>query len=223
MSFNDGAGNPATVHCAAKSLSSGSATCTVSYASTGVYPVTATYTGDGAMNDHAASASTTQPVTVVAPAVGPAVAPTPPPPTLTLSNRTVTRCMGTAKGARRNVTVGYTVSAPSRVTFTLQRRVKSPGGKRTTCPRARTPGDYVNVRRASAAPAAVAKTRVLTTTVSVGAGAHAFRLKTLLGSTTLKPGRYRVLVQAVSTARAKAQHAVYFWVLQAKRKKASAR
>ena len=90
-------------------------------------------------------------------------------------------------------------------------------------PESADPGDYVNVRRASAAPAAAAKTHVLTTTVSVGAGAHAFRLKTLLGSTTLKPGRYRVLVQAVSTAGAEAQHAVYFWVLQAKRKKASAR
>ena len=69
VSFNDGAGNPATAHCAAQSLSGNTATCTVSYASKGSYPVTATYSGDGAMNDYAGSASTAQTVTVAAPVV----------------------------------------------------------------------------------------------------------------------------------------------------------
>jgi hypothetical protein len=70
VSFNDGAGNPATAKCAARSLSSGTATCTLSYANSGAYPVTATYSGDGAMNNYAASASTTQTVVVAA---GPSV------------------------------------------------------------------------------------------------------------------------------------------------------
>jgi hypothetical protein len=58
VSFNDGAGNPATTHCATQALSGGTATCTVSYPRSGSYPVTATYSGDGATNDFAASAST---------------------------------------------------------------------------------------------------------------------------------------------------------------------
>ena len=64
VSFNDGAGNPATLHCAAQSVSGGTATCTASYANTGSYSVTATYSGDGAMNDFAGSASTAQTVVV---------------------------------------------------------------------------------------------------------------------------------------------------------------
>jgi hypothetical protein len=45
VSFDDGAGNPATTHCAAQSLSSGKATCTVTYPNAGSYTVTATYSG----------------------------------------------------------------------------------------------------------------------------------------------------------------------------------
>lgn len=56
VSFNDGPGNPATTHCAAQSLSSGTATCTVSYSNRGAYSVSAAYSGDGAMNNFAASA-----------------------------------------------------------------------------------------------------------------------------------------------------------------------
>jgi hypothetical protein len=55
VSFDDGAGNPATSHCASVGISSGTATCTVSYANPGVFPVTATYSGDGAMNNFATS------------------------------------------------------------------------------------------------------------------------------------------------------------------------
>ena len=77
VSFNDGAGNPATAHCAAQSLSGGTATCTVSYANIGDYSVTATYSGDGAMNNYAVSASTTHTV-VVAPPVVAAPVVTPP-------------------------------------------------------------------------------------------------------------------------------------------------
>ena len=130
MSFDDGAGNPATANCAARDLSGGTATCTVSYAGTGGYPVTASYSGDGAMNKFAPSASTAPAAVEVAP-----IASTPTRPALTLWTLKVTRCMGTAKGARKNVTVGYTVSARSRVTFTLQRRVKPRRGARTTCPK----------------------------------------------------------------------------------------
>jgi hypothetical protein len=63
----------------------------------------------------------------------------------------------------------------------------------------------------------VGRHEVLKKTVSVGAGAHTFRLKSLLGSTTLKPGRFRVLVQATSTAGASARSVGYFWVLKPKR------
>ena len=218
VTFDDGAGNPATAHCAAQPVSNGTATCTVSYADTGSYPVAATYSGDGASNNFAASASTPQTVVVGA-------TPPPAPPALTFSKVTVTRCMGTGKGARKNVTVGYTLSGPARVTFTLQRAVKSPRATRTTCPRALPPGKYVNVRRSgaravtpSSALTAQAKKSVLRTTVSVAAGAHTFQLKKLLGSTTLKPGRYRVRMQAVGSAGAKAQDAAYFWALKARKK-----
>jgi hypothetical protein len=57
VSFDDGAGNPATTQCADVYLANGKATCTVSYPDTGEYPVTASYTGDGAMNNFAASDS----------------------------------------------------------------------------------------------------------------------------------------------------------------------
>ncbi|MBN8866534.1 MAG: Ig-like domain repeat protein [Solirubrobacterales bacterium] len=57
VSFDDGAGNPATTGCADKYLANGVATCTVSYPNPGEYPVTASYTGDGAKNDFAASES----------------------------------------------------------------------------------------------------------------------------------------------------------------------
>ena len=69
------------------------------------------------------------------------------------------------------------------------------------------------------ATATAAASAVLTKTVSVGTGAHTFPLKSLLGTTTLKPGRYRVILHVVSTAGAKAQSAAYFWVLKPKKKK----
>ncbi|MFA4927619.1 MAG: choice-of-anchor D domain-containing protein, partial [Patulibacter sp.] len=150
------------------------------------------------------------------------VAPVPPVGTVTLSNQTVTRCMGSAKGARRNVTVGYTVSAPSRVTFTLQRRVKTTSGVRSKCPKPQaagtTAGEYVAVPRSAARDArtraAAPSARALSTTLSVAAGRHTFALKTLLGTTKLTPGRYRVLIQVVSVTGAKTQHKAYFWVLK---------
>jgi hypothetical protein len=145
-----------------------------------------------------------------------------------LSGLTVTRCLGTAKGAKRSVTVGYAVNTTARVTFTLQHRV-APIATRRTCPKtqlAGTPGEYVDVRatgrravasRARAAHAEVA-TPVLSATVSVGAGAHTFALKTLLHGQTLKAGRYRVLVQAAGPAGGRSQASVYFTVLKAAKK-----
>jgi hypothetical protein len=85
VSFDDGAGNPATAHCAAQSVSSGTATCTVSYANIGSYPVTASYSGDGARNNYVASASTTQTVVVGA---APAAAPVVPAPVVATPDRT---------------------------------------------------------------------------------------------------------------------------------------
>jgi hypothetical protein len=79
VSFEDGAGHPATAHCAAQSVAGGKATCTVSYANVGDYAITATYSGDGAGNNYTASApaSATQKV-VVAPPVPAAPAPAAP-------------------------------------------------------------------------------------------------------------------------------------------------
>jgi len=57
VSFNDGAGNPATTGCAAQLLANGTATCTVSYPKIGTYSVIAAYSGDGALNNSHASAS----------------------------------------------------------------------------------------------------------------------------------------------------------------------
>jgi hypothetical protein len=74
VAFDDGAGNPATSQCAARSLSSGTATCTVSYANKGAYSVTATYSGDGTMNNYAASASVAPTTTTVAEQTRPSVA-----------------------------------------------------------------------------------------------------------------------------------------------------
>lgn len=239
--FDDGAGNPATSRCAAQPVSNGTATCTVSYAEAGDYSVIASYSGDGTANDYAGSVSTARTVGVAAPAAAvpappaapivPAAAlPAPPAAALTLSKLTVTRCLGTAKGARKTITGGYAISAPARVTLTLQRRVKLPNGVRRTCPKAVPAGasaDYANVRGSSAraTPRATAtdKARALTTTASVDAGSRAFSLETLLGSTTLAPGRYRILVQAVGATGTKVEKAAYFWVLQPKLGKASKR
>jgi hypothetical protein len=80
VSFNDGAGNPATALCAAQPLSNGSASCTVSYTSVADYPVTATYSGDGATNNYATSASATQMVKVAAAGAPPVAAPDRTPP-----------------------------------------------------------------------------------------------------------------------------------------------
>jgi hypothetical protein len=57
VAFSDGAGNPATVNCAARPLTGNQATCTVSYLAAGVFSVTATYSGDGTSNNDAASTS----------------------------------------------------------------------------------------------------------------------------------------------------------------------
>ena len=84
VSFNDGAGNPATAHCAARPVSNGTATCTVSYANTGVHRVTATYSGDGAGNNFVGSASTPRTVVVAA------APPTPEPPILRCTGREIT-------------------------------------------------------------------------------------------------------------------------------------
>jgi hypothetical protein len=65
VSFSDGAGNPASVRCAAQVVVDGIATCTVKYPLPGAYDVVATYGGDGRF---AASASGT--VVVIVSRVG---------------------------------------------------------------------------------------------------------------------------------------------------------
>jgi hypothetical protein len=73
VSFDDGAGNPATTGCAARPLVDGTATCEVSYPTVGLYPITASYSGDGVSNTYATSTSALSSVKV-------AYAPPPPPP-----------------------------------------------------------------------------------------------------------------------------------------------
>lgn len=101
VSFDDGGGNnPATTGCAAQPVSHGIATCTVSYATTGDYPVTATYSGDGAKNNFVGSVSKTE--AVVVRAVPAAAAPAPSvdgtPPTTTIRRVTSLRQPITVRG-----------------------------------------------------------------------------------------------------------------------------
>jgi predicted outer membrane repeat protein len=131
VSFNDGAGNPATANCGAQSVSNGTATCTVTYTSAGQRAVTATYTGDGAGNNFVGSVSTTQTVVVAAapvvvppiagppvvdpPAVVPPVATKPDrtPPTTTIRRVKVKQPItlrGTAKDAGSVRSVGVSVA-----------------------------------------------------------------------------------------------------------------
>jgi hypothetical protein len=72
VAFDDG-GGPATTRCAAQSVANGTATCTVTYATAGRHPVTATYTGDGESNNYVGSTSPAADVTVTDPP--PAAAP----------------------------------------------------------------------------------------------------------------------------------------------------
>lgn len=57
VAISDGAGHPATMHCHARPLTGGKASCTVSYHTAGAFSVTAKYSGDGKSNDYAGSAS----------------------------------------------------------------------------------------------------------------------------------------------------------------------
>jgi hypothetical protein len=68
VSFDDGAGNPASTRCAAQSVSAGKATCTVSYAGTGDFSADATYSGDGDKNSFVGSASAAPATVSVRPA-----------------------------------------------------------------------------------------------------------------------------------------------------------
>jgi hypothetical protein len=107
VSFDDGNGNPATTHCGAQTVSDGTATCTVSYASIGDYPVTASYSGDGAMNNYAPSASTTKTVTVTAAPVVAPPAPTPPAVVVATPDRTppTTTIRRVAKAIKQPITL----------------------------------------------------------------------------------------------------------------------
>ncbi len=128
VSFSDGAGNPATAHCGAQGLSGNTATCTVAYANTGSYPVTATYSGDGTRNNYVGSASAPQTV-VVSP---------PPPPALSklrvspstfkaAGHKVHGRCVtATSKNKRAKscllatkLKATYTLSAAAKVSFKL--------------------------------------------------------------------------------------------------------
>ena len=57
VAFSDGAGKPATVHCRARALTGGKASCTVVYHTAGVFSVTARYSGDGRSNNYGESTS----------------------------------------------------------------------------------------------------------------------------------------------------------------------
>jgi len=244
VAFDDGAGNPATTQCAVRPVSDGTATCTVSYPTPGDRAVTASYDGGGTPDGHVPSTSPARTTAVTTPPAAPpastatppggappasttpATAPVPPAPRLGLSNLGVTRCVGTTARAQRRVTGRYALSTRARVTYTLQRRVDRGTPGPTRCPAARpdgapgTAGDYATVRAPSspaggrAAATRAPRTRALTRTVDVGKGVRRFGLGSLLGATTLRPGRYRVLVQAVDATGAKAQEAVYLWVLR---------
>ncbi|MBB4663336.1 M14 family zinc carboxypeptidase [Conexibacter arvalis] len=128
------------------------------------------------------------------------------------------RCVGSRRGAARDVRVRVTLSEPARVTLRLQRRVP-PGRLFRFCPRpgpASGPARYVNriptgsprpqrrSRRAGRAPRAVGsatrrgRTRTVSRTLSRGAGEHRIALLRTLRAGSLAPGRYRVVLEATT-------------------------
>lgn len=91
VAFDDG-GGPATRQCAAQSVTNGTATCTVTYASAGRYAVTAAYAGDGEKNNFVGSTSAAATVTVTdPPPAATTVAPRPTPPVKAAPDRTPPR------------------------------------------------------------------------------------------------------------------------------------
>jgi hypothetical protein len=82
------------------------------------------------------------------------------------------------------------------------------------------PARYRDVRSASAERfrAVTANARRLSRTIAVAPGRHAFRVRTLLRGTKLRPDRYRVQVSAVRADGARTGDRAYFWVLAPKRR-----
>lgn len=113
VSFNDGAGNPATVQCASQRLAGDTATCTVSYPNAGEYQVNAAYSGDGADNNFAESETTTPATTTV-------VGPTPP-----IVDRPL-RILGSTSNRRTGVnTIKVKIPAPGTVKLIGYRQLKN--------------------------------------------------------------------------------------------------
>lgn len=137
------------------------------------------------------------------------------------------RCLGTARRARKDVTVRYTVGQAAKLTFSLQRRVSPKLAVRRACPRKLPAGDGVTtpsgkpiayrtgtaVRRGRG-QAGAAKARKLVFTRNVQAGRHSFKLLRAFETAAPKPGFYRLLVGS-TTAEGEPGRAVslYLWVL----------
>ena len=135
VSFNDGAGNPATTGCAAQTISHGTATCTVSYPNAGTYSVSATYSGDGGLNNFVASASTSRTVVVSVPVPALSNLSVSPHRVKAAGRKVHGRCVkATAKNKQgkacqlpTKLRVTYTLNVPAQVSFRLVR--KTPGRK----------------------------------------------------------------------------------------------
>lgn len=136
-------------------------------------------------------------------------APAPLPP-LALSEVAVTRCLGSVRGAKKSVKLGYSVNSAATVKFTLQSRLRPSPGLRRSCPAKmqRDPAVRGSYRTTTQ------KRRPISATRSVTAGAHSITLKQIAGRKTLAPGRYRVLIEATASDGSKTRTAAYFWVLK---------
>ena len=151
-------------------------------------------------------------------------------PGLNLTNVAADRyCIGTRRGAGKDLTLRYTLNDAARMTFTIQRRTKPFAAPRKVCP-VRKPGgpgpipvtfgDLGSARLDSAkgenfTTVDTGASRAKAAAVAVTAGRARLRLTQVLGGRKLSPGWYRVLLQGTRADGSRSQIAdVKFWVLR---------
>jgi hypothetical protein len=167
-------------------------------AAAGVYHWSASFAGD---DDNAPAESGCAATSTVSAVVRPAGTPVVSAPTvrsavpLTLSHVSGPRCI--AQGA--TTSVRFTLSTAAKVTFTLLKRVRPVPLTRTVCP-----GPLPGIN-----PSATFRSIAKGVSVAESKGAHRFGLVT----TKLKPGRYRVRIDATSADGQKVSAHITFWVL----------
>jgi hypothetical protein len=131
-----------------------------------------------------------------------------------------TRCIGTVRRARRDLTVRYVTGQRAKLTFTLQRRIAPRLAARRACPRRLPAGNGVTAPggKRIVYRTAAADGRKLRLTRTKGAGRHSLELLRALETDAPRPGLYRLLVRS-TTAQGEPGRAasLYFWVLAPRR------